>query len=127
MLFYVAVNQKGFRQVCKTQAEAKAIDKDFIQLDIPTDKDGLRDAVQELLTLVDAVVAQQSQEAEITPQRPQIEPQALPPAQTPLQFREMVENQWQNQPLAWRIDLMMQTAEECRKAVPWPPKSQPDV
>ena len=124
MIFYVATNKDGQRIVCKTQAEAKAVDRDFVQMDIPTDKDGLKDAVQELLSLVDAAHASNpTPESENTPHSPQIEPQAPSPAQTASQFREMVENEWHNQPLAWRIDLAHQTIEECRKAVPWQPKA----
>jgi hypothetical protein len=53
MIFYLALDDVGFRQLRPTQAEAKAISKNFQQIDIPTDKAGLQAAVQELLTEAD--------------------------------------------------------------------------
>jgi hypothetical protein len=53
MIFYLALDDVGFRQLRPTQAEAKAISKNFQQIDIPTDKAGLQQAVQELLTEAD--------------------------------------------------------------------------
>jgi hypothetical protein len=41
MIFYIATDENGMRQLCTKQADAKAIDRDFAQLDIPTDKAGL--------------------------------------------------------------------------------------
>ncbi len=134
MIFYVATNEEGQRTLCKTQAEAKAIDKDFQQLDIPTDKDGLRDAIQELLSLIDAQPAPVEPESqESTPEAP--EPflrgtdvtgmsheernSIIFPVTDHLRFREMVEEEWDNQPLGWRLDLANLTLEECRKAIPW--------
>jgi hypothetical protein len=44
VIFYLANGQT----LCGTQAEAKAIDRDFVQIDIPTDKPSLMAFVQNL-------------------------------------------------------------------------------
>lgn len=49
MQFYLAKAADGKRIICGTQAEAKAINKDFSELDIPTDKPGLKAWVQQML------------------------------------------------------------------------------
>jgi hypothetical protein len=48
MIFYIALDDAGHRQLCGTQADAKAINKNFEQIDIPTDKPGLMAFVQGL-------------------------------------------------------------------------------
>jgi hypothetical protein len=48
MIFYIALDEHGHRQLCGTQADAKAINKNFEQIDIPTDKTGLMGFVQTL-------------------------------------------------------------------------------
>lgn len=60
MIFYIATDRQGFRILKGTQAEARAISKDFAQIDIPTDKAGLMAALQELLTLTDAALLNQN-------------------------------------------------------------------
>lgn len=55
MIFYIATDEDGFRHIKPTQALAVGINKDFVQIDIPTDKAGLMEAVQELLTKIDVL------------------------------------------------------------------------
>lgn len=49
MIFYLAVDDKGDTKIVGTQAEAKAINKGFQQIDIPVDKAGLMAWVQQML------------------------------------------------------------------------------
>lgn len=53
MIFYIATDADGQRHLVGTQADARAIDRNFVQVDIPTDKAGLRGYIQDLLTEID--------------------------------------------------------------------------
>jgi hypothetical protein len=53
MIFYVARNAAGARCLEGTQADAAKVNRVFVQLDIPTDKAGLRDFVQDLFDQID--------------------------------------------------------------------------
>lgn len=53
MQYYLATDEKGHRHLHTVATEAKAVDKNFVSIDIPTNKDGLKAAVQELLTEAD--------------------------------------------------------------------------
>ena len=63
MIFYLATDERGFRQLRKTQDEARKINKDFTKIDIPTDATGLMAAIQELLTIADAAILNQGSPA----------------------------------------------------------------
>lgn len=129
MIFYIANKATGGRQVCTTQAEAKSVDKEYVQLDIPTDKAGLRDAIQELLDLADAAGSTETPEAENTPESPQIEAQATSapsgrpavdmtslsreerkklcyPRNVDLLDREYFQEVWHHMPMPLRLDLI---------------------
>lgn len=54
MIFYVALDTDGKHHLVTTQALASEVNKTFEQIDIPTDKPGLRDFVQGLLDRIDA-------------------------------------------------------------------------
>jgi hypothetical protein len=47
VIFYTAVAENGATRIVGTQAEARAINKDFQQVDIPTDKPGLMAILQD--------------------------------------------------------------------------------
>lgn len=53
MIFYIATDENGHRQLRGTQADARAVNKNFEQVDIPTDKGGLRDYIQNLFNQID--------------------------------------------------------------------------
>ena len=116
MIFYVATNAEGQRTLCTTQAEAKAIDKDFAQLDIPTDKTGLRDAIQELLSLIDGqVVSSEPESQESTPAPVSVQ---APAQKDPiLQTRQQFEQAWENFPLALKLNYAALATEEARTAI----------
>lgn len=52
MIFYLATETTGRKVLCGTQVDAKRIDKDFEQVDIPVDKKGLQAFVQESLDAI---------------------------------------------------------------------------
>lgn len=119
MIFYIATDPKGFRILKGTQAEAKAISKDFSQIDIPTDKAGLMAAIQELLTLADAATLNQNTAPSEIPQEPAPEPktETLPvanPVEELLKFQQEVSDGWDNLPIGLRSDLVCRFMEDVR-------------
>lgn len=121
MIFYIATDKNGMRQLCTTQADAKAIDKDFVQLDIPTDKASLRDAIQELLTEIDsmAVAYQQAVEPERAPDPVFVQPtaQTVSPAKQALETREQFNEAWGSFPLALKLHYASSACEDARTAI----------
>lgn len=51
MIFYLSIDESGRRCLVSTQAEARSINSDFEQMDIPTSKEELRQFVQNLYDL----------------------------------------------------------------------------
>lgn len=49
MIFYLAVDAEGKTKLAGNQADAKALNKDFQQIDIPVDKTGLMAWIQQML------------------------------------------------------------------------------
>jgi hypothetical protein len=49
MIFYLAVDAEGHTKILGTQADAGKVNKDYSQIDIPTDKSGLMNWVQQML------------------------------------------------------------------------------
>lgn len=52
MIFYLAIETSGRKVLSGTQVDAKKLDKNFTQVDIPVDKKGLMEFIQESLDLV---------------------------------------------------------------------------
>lgn len=57
MIFYIATDENNRRHLVGTQADARAINKDFEQVDIPTSKEELRQFVQDLFDRADRIQA----------------------------------------------------------------------
>lgn len=55
MIFYVATNEAGRKFACKTQEDARLVNKIFTKIDVPTDKDGLHAMLQEFFDQLDAL------------------------------------------------------------------------
>lgn len=55
MIFYVALDAEGKRQLRGTQADARDVNKAFKQIDIPIDKAGLLKVLQDLMSAADGV------------------------------------------------------------------------
>jgi hypothetical protein len=120
MIFYIATDSNGMRQLCTTQADAKAIDKNFQQLDVPTDKAGLRDAIQELLTEIDGMAVSSHQEpveSNPAPVSVQPTPQELSPAKQALETREQFDTAWGSFPLALKLHYAASACEDARIAI----------
>lgn len=49
MIFYLAVGTDNMTKILGTQADAAKVNKDFVQIDIPTDKAGLMAWIQQML------------------------------------------------------------------------------
>ena len=49
MIFYLAIGTNNMTKILGTQADAAKVNKDFVQIDIPTDKAGLMAWIQQML------------------------------------------------------------------------------
>lgn len=49
MIFYLAIGTHNMTKILGTQADAAKVNKDFVQIDIPTDKAGLMAWIQQML------------------------------------------------------------------------------
>lgn len=113
MIFYIATVPGRGRRLCTTQAEARTIDQDFVQIDIPTDKPGLRDAIQELLTEIDEKsVSKEPESQEINPEPS--EAVSAPKQDVQLSTREQFEEAWNSFPLALQLHYASLAMEEAQ-------------
>lgn len=126
MIFYLAVNADHKTMIVGTQAEAKAINKDFQQIDIPVDKAGLMAWVQMMLDETINVVP------EAAPAQPYVSPvedilaasEAAEAAEEAAQQRSYAEvstgidELWEGLPLARRLHFVSLTVEEVRLSLP---------
>lgn len=55
MIFYLATETTGRKVLFGTQVDAKKLDKNYGQIDVPVDKKGLMEAIQETLDMVFAL------------------------------------------------------------------------
>lgn len=62
MLFYRAIDAAGKLRLAGNQADAKLINKEFDQIDVPTDKPGLLAFLGELLDQLPPIAAPQGEE-----------------------------------------------------------------
>lgn len=95
MIFYLANNQ-----LAGTQAEAKALDKNFEQVDVPTDKPGLMAYINELMGR-----EHPQQVEEFVPSPP-----PAPVIPKSIQF----EDQWDDFPLALKLHYAASAMEDAR-------------
>jgi hypothetical protein len=77
MIFYLAADSNGFRQLLTRQDEAKKLDPNFQTLDIAPNKDAMQIALQELLTEADKLqqIVDQVPKGTVTVQVPKPEPE----------------------------------------------------
>lgn len=121
MIFYLAVDENGHQHLAGTQADARAINKDFEQIDIPTDKAGLMAYVQNLLNQpathpLGVEMPEISEEGviDITPIQKVLHPEPDPFVAD----RASIEEVWPNLPIAFRFHLCSLTMEDARN-VDW--------
>lgn len=113
MIFYTASGEDGRLHIAGTQADAKAINKSFAQIDIPTDKTGLMAWAQALFdrlhtaetALQDGLAAETSpsgseQPSSIAPL--DLPKTSLPPLQNGLSH-DSFEAAWEAFPLALKL------------------------
>lgn len=84
MIFYTAIAEDGTTQLRGTQADARAVNKQFEQIDIPTDKAGLMDFVQQLYAEIDElrrdIAVEVGAEPAPAPSAQPVAPPAPPPS-----------------------------------------------
>lgn len=129
MIFYVALDENGNKQLRGTQADARAVNRNFEQIDIPTDKAGLMAFVQDLYTKLDNLHVQieavddrpitTTDVVDHEPAQPEPAPpeRASEPAPKP-RTTDDVEELWPNLPLPFRFHLCAMTMEDARN-VDW--------
>ncbi len=99
MIFYLANNQT----LCGTQADARALDRNFVQIDIPTDKAGLMAYVQKLMD-----------EKAPAPARVEVSEEPIRVSDHTSQLVAF-EDEWDNFPLARKAHFASLFCEEARR------------
>ncbi len=79
MLFYRAVNAEGRLKLATTKVEAKKINKDYDSIEVPTDKPGLMEILQDLLDRAQPATSIELQHSLQEKPRPQPAPTTSPP------------------------------------------------
>lgn len=133
MIFYLAKHCVTRRvTVCTTQDEARPIDKGFTKVDIPVDKPGLKAVLQDFFDQLHQAEQDKGEDLssgesealdsrpELSPPSPQARPQpiALTPAKIGLMTRQQIEEQWDDFPLAWQLDMAARALESARSLAP---------
>lgn len=108
MIFYLA---NGIT-LCGTQAEAKALDRDFVQHDIPTEKPKLQAYVQDLMNKVDDLSCQINSLKFDTTIAPVTITDDLP--SPPLPVVQDLDDVWEELPLARKAHFAALFCEEAR-------------
>lgn len=103
MIFYLCNGD----QLAGTQADAKALDPSFTQVDIPTDKAGLMAYVNELLA---------TPKSEPVPPPPPPAPVQIPPSYTEVSIK--IDEVFENLPLSQQLHLAALALENARKKCP---------
>lgn len=101
MIFYLC---RG-NELAPTQADAKKLDPDFVQIDIPTDKNGL-------MAFVNNLYQRELPEREENPPVVPLPPPPLP-AREPVSI--VFEDQWENFPLALKLHYAALAMEDARE------------
>lgn len=121
MIFYIATDENGQRQLRGTQADAKAVNKNFEQVDIPTDKTGLMAYIQDLFTKIDGSAPVEAPEVE--PSDGEAELPAEPAVRTPpvqpsyTEWSVKIEDAWDKLPLAHQLHFAAIAMENARSLV----------
>ena len=117
MIFYEAVDQEGYVHLVGTQADARAINKDFTQVDIPTDKTGLMNYVQQLLRQIDDACVRFT-EREENPPVESVDPPKITEREVSYTERSIeIDEIFQNLPLAHQLSLAALAMENARAKV----------
>lgn len=107
MIFYLSVNEEGHTKIAGTQAEAKAINPEYSQIEVPTDKTGLMGWIQQML---DETVNQVQGITEVT--QATLPPEPVKESYTEKSVR--FEEAWDGFPLKLKCHFASLAMEECR-------------
>lgn len=106
MIFYLC----NGNELVGTQADAKALDRDYTQVDVPTDKAGLMAYVNTLLALPTP------EPVEDRPPPPPTPPPVQAPSYTEVSLK--IEEVFENLPLAQQLHFAAIAMENARKRLP---------
>lgn len=123
MIFYLALDEQSRTQILGTQADARAVNKNFQQIDIPVDKTGLMIWVQQMLdeTLNQVKEVTGISEAVTTPQPepvPLVHAKDIAQALEQIPYAErtaIVDNLWEQLPLARKFHFAAMAMEDGRE------------
>lgn len=104
MIYYIARNEEGRRILRTTQADARDIDKNFEQVDVPTDKPSLLIFLQELYSRMDDLEAEPIPPVEAPP------PVKISHADQIVAF----EDEWENFPMSKKAHFAALFCDEAR-------------
>ena len=102
MIFYFMQDAQGYRHVASTQAEAKEINKDFNQVDVPIDKAGLHAFLTELLMEQNDLIDKLRHQINDKPI-----PKPEPKKQSYTEFSVQIDEVFGNLPLAHQLSLAL--------------------
>lgn len=116
MIFYVAVNEVGRKIACKTQEEARLVNKIFTKIDVPTDKEGLHTMLQEFFDQLDALKqTEPSPEPTLEPNPGNISEQKCDePMKDTVAFCSELSERWPHLPWGLKSDLCCLFIEDLR-------------
>jgi hypothetical protein len=116
MIFYLALDDEGRRQLRGTQADAKAVNRNFEQIDIPTDKAGLMAFVQELYNEIDNSGTHPGDPDLLAPEpEPVLDPRPVPVVETYTATSVSLDEQFAKLPLAHKLHFAALAMEDARE------------
>lgn len=118
MIYYICHTDNGV--VLETrQAEAKRLDPQYEQVDVPVDKNGLREFLEPILNRLTQIGEPEEQETSA------LEPIPAPISEPQIETKDryLVEREeflaaWDNFPLALRLEYAAKAMEDARSLVP---------
>lgn len=91
MIFYLATDPEGRDQLAGTQADARAVNKDFQQIDIPTDKAGLMAYIQKLMDAAQVAPEPTPKPVPVTPSQPTADQQFIAKVEREITVEEEIQ------------------------------------
>lgn len=118
MIFYLCNNLT----LVGTQAEAKALDKNFVQVDVPTDKAGLMTYINDIKAVNDLHISQNdlnSPDVSVLPDLDEIDNlrRQLKDAQSYTVRSGALQDEWDALPLAQQLTFACLALEEARNRI----------
>lgn len=117
MIFYTALDSQGHRQLRGTQADAKAVNKNFEQVDIPTDKAGLMAFVQKLYDDIYDLEREALTDDDAPTNRGGVEEAGFIPEPSYIQQSIDLDTQFEELPLARQLHFAAVAMENARERI----------